>query len=125
MSMNYLEKYEEQVDGTQMLWEMVKTLWKDITIEEFETMLEEEGYEDYYCRVLIALQDIEWMKKTYGGDGKGRLRWRYKQFQNGTWKDLASDYEKRQMKQLKILQKKYEDFLQNQRSSTQHSDNKS
>ena len=43
MSMNYLEKHEEQVNGYEILWDMASSLWKNLTLEEFEEALTEEG----------------------------------------------------------------------------------
>lgn len=121
MSMNYLEKHEEQVDGYEILWDMASSLWKNLTLEEFEEALAEEGYDDYYCRVLIGLQDLEWMKKTFGGDGKGLLRKRYKQLQSGELDRVENE----KIKKLKNLKNRYETFLMNQKDySTQKKHNK-
>ena len=51
--MRYLEENEPQTDGNEILWKMAKTLWKKLTLEEFEEALKEEGYEDFYMRVKI------------------------------------------------------------------------
>ena len=119
MSMNYLEKQEEQVDGYEILWDMAKSLWSNLTLEEFEEALAEEGYEDYYCRVLIGLKDLEWMKETFGGDGKGRLRERYKQYKSGELDRI----ENKKIKRLNNLRDKYESFLANQTNSAPNSKN--
>ena len=46
--MRYLEENEPQptTDGNEILWNMAKTLWKKLTLEEFEEALNEEGYEE-------------------------------------------------------------------------------
>ena len=120
--MRYLEENEPQprTDGNEILWKMAKTLWKKLTLEEFEEALKEEGYEDFYMRVKIGLQDLEWMKKKYGGDGKGRLRELYKQHQSG---ELDRQVNNR-LKTLRNLKDKYHDFLSNLNDSTHNQKDK-
>ncbi len=121
MSMRILEELErinEKTEGSQILWEMARSLWKNITYEEFEEGLKEDGYEDYYCRVLIGLQDLDWMKQTFGGDGKGLMRKRYKQLLSGE----LDEKENRKLRQLRKLKKTYDRFLEKQKRYEQQED---
>ena len=118
--MRYIEENEPQENGYETLWLMAKTLWKSITLEEYEEAIIDEGYEDFYMRVKIGLQDLEWMKKKYGGDGKERLRQLYKQHQSG---ELDKQIDKR-LARLNGLKNRYEGFLQSLNNSTHNKNNK-
>ena len=118
--MNQIEMSEPKENGYETLWKMSKTLWKSITLEEYEEAIKEEGYEDFYMRVKIGLKDLEWMKKKYGGDGKGRLRQLYKQHQSG---ELDKQIDKR-LDRLNGLKNRYEGFLQSLNDSTHNQNNK-
>ena len=59
------------------------------------------------------------MKETFGGDGKGRLRERYKQYKSGELDRI----ENKKIKRLNNLRDKYESFLSNQTNSAPNSKN--
>ena len=112
---------EDQVDGNEILWEMCRTLWTNITLDEFEEALKEEGYEDFYMRVKIGLDDMIKSQKMFGGDGKEGLRKRYDQFINEKGYEELENWcvmENEKIDKIKQLKVKYHDFLSNQNNST-------
>jgi hypothetical protein len=112
---------EDQVDGNEILWEMCRTLWTNITLDEFEEALKEEGYEDFYMRVKIGLDDMIKSQKMFGGDGKEGLRKRYNQFINEKGYEELENWcvmENEKIDKIKQLKVKYHDFLSNQNNST-------
>ena len=66
------------------LWNMMRFLYHDVTLKDFEETLELEGFQDTETRLIINLRNRLEMIEQYGGDGKSRLREKFSQFKEGS-----------------------------------------
>ena len=67
----------------ETLWEMIKFLYPNLTLDEFYEVLEVEGWYDTVTRININLKNRYEMMEKYGGDGLGRYRELYREFKSG------------------------------------------
>ena len=65
------------------LWNMMRFLYSNVTLQDFEETLKLEGFEDTKTRLLINFRNRIEMIEKYGGDGKDKIRELYNQFKNG------------------------------------------
>ena len=64
----------------ETLWNQMKWLYPNLTLDEFYDTLLDEGVENTITRIQINLRNRYEMIDKYGGDGKSRLRELYKEF---------------------------------------------
>ena len=67
----------------ETLWEMIKFLYPNLTLDDFYEVLEVEGWYDTVTRININLKDRYELIQKYGGDGLGRYREIYEEFKSG------------------------------------------
>ena len=83
------------------LWEMMRFLYPNITLEDFYEILNTEGWENTIITTQINLRNRYELIDKYGGDGLGRYRELYEEYKNG---ELDKKIEKQKLK-LKKLRK--------------------
>ena len=64
----------------ETLWNMMRFLYPNLTLDDFYETLELEGWYDTVTRIQINLRDRYELIDKYGGDGFGRYRELYKEF---------------------------------------------
>ena len=85
----------------ETLWEMMRFLYPNITLEDFYEILNNEGWENTIITTQINLRNRYELIDKYGGDGLGKYRELYEEYKNG---ELDKKIDKHNMK-LKRLRK--------------------
>lgn len=85
----------------ETLWEMMRFLYPNITLEDFYETLNTEGWENTITTTQINLRNRYELIDKYGGDGLGKYRELYEEYKNG---ELDKKIDKHNMK-LKRLRK--------------------
>ena len=67
----------------ETLWNMMRFLYPNLTLDDFYETLELEGWYNTLTRIQINLKNRYELIDKYGGDGLGRYRELYKDFKNG------------------------------------------
>ena len=86
----------------ETLWEMMRFLYPNISLDDFYQTLELDGWYDTLTRIKINLKWRYKLIDKYGGDGLSRYRRLYKYFQSEEYKNKIQN-EKEQKKRLKNL----------------------
>ena len=66
----------------ETLWNMMRFLYPNLTLDDFYETLELEGWYNTLTRIQINLKNRYELIDKYGGDGLGRYRELYKRFHN-------------------------------------------
>ena len=73
--MNDVDPLEIQnVDGNEQLYSMCKELWSNMSVEEFEETLKEEGWDELYTRCMITRETYKYFEELLGPDWRNQLR---------------------------------------------------
>ena len=86
----------------ETLWEMMRFLYPNISLDDFNEVLELEGFDDTLTRIKINLKWRYELIDKYGGDGLDRYRRLFKYFNSEEYKEKIKK-ENEQKKRLKNL----------------------
>ena len=53
----------QTIDGNEQLYQMCKELWSNMSVEEFEETLKEEGWDELYTRCMITRETYKYFRR--------------------------------------------------------------
>mgnify|MGYP001203480166 CR=1 len=64
----------QNIDGNEQLYSMCKELWSNMSVEEFNETLKEEGWDELYTRCMITRETFKIFEDMLGPDWKSKLK---------------------------------------------------
>ena len=64
----------QNIDGNEQLYSMCKELWTNMSVEEFEETLKEEGWDELYTRCMITRETYEYFEEILGEEWRSILK---------------------------------------------------
>jgi len=63
-----------EIDGNEILYSMCKELWTNMSVEEFEETLKDEGYDELYTRCMITKETYKYFEELLGEEWRTILK---------------------------------------------------
>ena len=96
------------IDGNEQLYSMCKELWNDMSVEEFEETLQEEGWDELYTRCMITRETYKYFEELLGPDWRNELRLK-----------LTDDRYEKLVENRRSVYKRHIDFFRNTNNDNQ------
>ena len=110
--MNY-DKYREEPDCEEELWNKMKFLYPNLTIEEFNEEIEREGYWNMETRININLKNRYELMEKYGGDGLDGYRQLFHELRSGELDKKVEIKNRKKKKYKKRLKEMFNNKINN------------
>ena len=96
------------IDGNEQLYSMCKELWENMSVEEFEETLQEEGWDELYTRCMITRETYKYFEELLGPDWRNELRLK-----------LTDDRYEKLVENRRSVYKRHIDFFRNTNNDNQ------